>query len=256
MDMAHIKNTDLEQVKRFFFSHYAPNNAILTLSGNIGYDLAFELSQKWFGPIEKRVINSRKLPAEPEQTQERILTIEKDVPSTALYKVWHIGKRNSKDFYTLDLITDLLAGGESGRLHTKLVREKKLFSEINAYLTSDIDPGLIIIQGKLMKGIDIQHADDSVNEVINSLQNKNEINNEMEKVKNKFESSTIFSNTSILNKAANLSFFELLGNPGLINNEVDAYRNVSHGMVLEALKKYFVPSNCCTINYISSRKEK
>jgi zinc protease len=256
MDTAHIKNINLEQVKSFFFSHYAPNNAILALTGNIGYDLAFELSQKWFGPIEKRVIKPRKLPAEPEQTQERILTIEKDVPSTALYKVWHIGKRNSKDFYTLDLITDLLAGGESGRLHTKLVREKKLFSEINAYLTSDIDPGLIIIQGKLMKGIDIQHADDSVNEVINSLQNKNGISNEIEKVKNKFESSTVFSNTSILNKAANLSFFELLGNPGLINNEVDAYRNVSHGMVREALKKYFVPSNCCTINYISSRMEK
>ena len=256
MDMAHIKNTDLEQVKSFFFSHYAPNNAILALTGNIGYDLAFQLSRKWFGPIEKRTIQSRNLHAEPEQTEERILTIERDVPSTALYKVWHIGPRNGKDFYTLDLITDLLAGGESGRLYTKLVRGKKLFSEINAYLTADIDPGLIIVQGKLMKGVDIQQADESVNEVINGLQSENEIKDEMEKVKNKFESSTVFSNTSILNKAANLSFFELLGEPGLINNEVDAYRNVSHGMVIEALERYFNPTNCSTINYISTRKKK
>ena len=100
------------------------------------------------------------------------LTVERDVPSDALYKVWHIGPRKSNDFYTLDLITDLLAGGESGRLHTKLVREKKLFSEINAYITSDIDPGLIIVQGKLMKGIDIQHADESVNEVIKGSKRK------------------------------------------------------------------------------------
>ena len=256
MDMAHIKNTDLEQVKRFFFSHYAPNNAILALTGNIEYDLAFKLSQKWFGTIEKRVIPVRNLPSEPEQTQERTLSIERDVPSTALYKVWHIGPRKSKDFYTLDLITDLLAGGESGRLHTKLVREKKLFSEINAYLTADIDPGLIIVQGKLMKGVDIQLAEKSVNEVINGLLSRNDIKDEMEKVRNKFESSTVFSNTSILNKAANLSFFELLGDPGLINNEVHSYRNVSHESVIDAIKRYFIPSNCCTIKYISTRKEK
>jgi predicted Zn-dependent peptidase len=256
MDMAHIKNADLEQIKSFFFSHYAPNNAILALTGNIEYDLAFKLSRKWFGPIEKRAIRSRNLPAEPQQTMARILTIEKDVPSTALYKVWHVGPRNSKDFYTLDLITDLLAGGESGRLYTKLVREKKLFSEINAYLTADIDPGLIVVQGKLMKGIDIQHADESVNEVINGLLREKVIKVEMEKVKNKFESSTVFSNTSILNKAANLSFYELLGNPELINNEVELYRNVSHGMVIEALEKYFVPANCSTINYMSTRQEK
>lgn len=256
MDMAHIKNTDLEQVKKFFFSHYAPNNAILALTGNIGYDLAFKLSRKWFGPIEKRTIQPRNLPAEPEQKEARILTIERDVPSTSIYKVWHIGPRNSKDFYTLDIITDLLAGGESGRLYTKLVRGKKLFSEINAYLTADIDPGLIIVQGKLMKGIDIQEADKSINEVINGLLRENEIKDEMEKVKNKFESSTVFSNTSILNKAANLSFFELLGDPGLINNEVNANRNVSHRMVIESLERYFNPTNCSTINYISTQKER
>jgi zinc protease len=256
MDISHIENTDIEQIKKFFFSHYAPNNAILALTGNISYDLAFELSQKWFGPIERREVKVRNLPAEPIQNEARILTIEKDVPSNALYKVWHIGPRNSHDFYTLDLITDLLSGGETGRLHTKLVRGEKLFSEINAYITSDIDPGLITINGKLMKGIDIQHAEESVNEVINSLVFENGIKDEMEKVKNKFESSTVFSNTSILNKAMNLSFCELLGNPDLINQEVDGYRNVNQEMVMEATRKYFVPSNCSTIYYKSTRSEK
>ncbi|MCX6254376.1 MAG: pitrilysin family protein [Bacteroidia bacterium] len=255
MDITHIKNADLKQIKKFFFSHYAPNNAVLALTGNITYELASQLAQKWFSPIGIRKVQSRNLPAEPVQSEERYLTIEKDVPSTALYKVWHIGPRNSLDFYTLDLITDLLAGGESGRLYTKLVREKKLFSEINAYLTSDIDPGLIFVQGKLMKDIDIQHAEEAVNEVINSLQNRNGIKDEMEKVKNKFESSTVFSNTSILNKAANLSFYELLGNPDLINHEVDVYRNVSQEMVIETIRRYFVPSNCSTLYYKSTRKK-
>jgi predicted Zn-dependent peptidase len=256
MDMSHIKNTDIDHVKNFFYSHYAPNNAILTLAGNIGYDLAVKLTQKWFGPIEKRTISPRNLPAEPVQSEERILTVEKDVPSEAIYKVWHIGPRKSADFYTLDLLTDLLAGGESGRLYTTLVREKKLFSEINAYLTADIDPGLIIIQGRLMNGVDIQFANESVNVVVNSLKNKNGIIEEMEKVKNKFESSTVFSNTGILNKAANLSFNELLGDPGLINSEVEKYRNVNHAMVVDAIDRYFVSTNCSTVNYKSSRKEK
>ncbi|TAL78131.1 MAG: insulinase family protein, partial [Bacteroidetes bacterium] len=254
-DISHIENTDLEQVKLFFFTHYAPNNAILTLTGNINYDLSIRLCQKWFGPIEKRNVQSRKLPPEPIQKEGRVLIVEKDVPSTALYKVWHIGPRNSPDFSTLDLITDLLAGGESGRLYTKLVREKKLFSEINAYLTSDIDPGLIFIHGKLMKGIDIQHAEEAINEVITNLQKRNGIHDEMEKVKNKFESSTVFSNTGILNKAMNLSFYELLGDAGLINLEIDAYRKVSREMVVEGTRKYLVPSNCSTLYYKSTRKE-
>jgi len=254
MDIAHIQNVNLEQVKSFFFSHYAPNNAIMALTGNINYDRAFELSQKWFGPIENRAIKPRNLPEEPVQTEERILNIERDVPSDALYKFWHIGPRNSKDFYTIDLITDLLAGGESGRLHTKLVREKKLFSEINAYMTADIDPGLMVVQGKLMNGIDLQQADNMVNEVINSILNPKDIGEEMEKVKNKFESSTVFSRTSILNKAANLSFFEILGNPELINNEVTAFRSVTPQMVSNSVIRYFIPSNCSTLNYISTRK--
>jgi zinc protease len=256
MDMDHVKNADLEQIKKFFFSHYAPNNAILALTGNIQFEKAFGLSQKWFGPIESRAIRTRNLPVEPPQTEERRLTLKRDVPSDSLYKVWHIEGRKSPDFFTLDVVTDLLAGGESGRLYNRLVRQEKLFSEINAYMTADIDPGLIIVQGKLMSGIDIHDADRAVNEVIASLNDSNGIDEEMEKVKNKFESSTVFSNSSILNKAANLSFFELLGDAGLINREVENYRNVTYSMVTEAIAKYLIPSNCSTLMYLSDRKEK
>lgn len=256
MDISHIEKVDLEQIKKFFFSHYAPNNAIIALTGNITYYTAYELAKKWFGPVERRKVQIRSIPSEPIQNVERKLTVEKDVPSEALYKVWHIGPRKSGDFYALDLITDLLSGGESGRLHTILVREKKLFSEINAYITSDIDPGLIIVQGKLMKGIDIQHADEAVNEVINGLKNSTDLKNEMEKVKNKFESSTVFANSNIMNKAVNLSFYELLGDPELINKEVDEYRKVTHETVKEVTGRYLVPSNSSTLYYKSTRKDK
>ncbi len=256
MDISHIEKTNLDQIKSFFFSHYAPNNAILTLTGNINYAHALSLAQKWFGPIARRKVPERNLPAEPLQNEERILSVEKDVPSDAIYKVWHTGPRLSDDFFTLDLITDLLAGGESGRLYTKLVREKKMFSEINAYITSDIDPGLIIVQGKLMKDISLNHAEEAINEVIAGLGNKVSVGNEMEKVKNKFESSSVFSNTSILNKAVNLAFYELLGNAELINREVEFYRNVTQEMVIDVTRRYLIPSNCSTLFYKSTRKNK
>ncbi len=255
MDISHISEVSLPQIRDFFFSYYAPNNSILALTGNISTDRAISLSQKWFGKIEKRDIRPRDLPAEPEQTEERMLTVERDVPVDALYKVWHTGPRTGKDFYTLDLITDLLAGGESGRLYTRLVRQKKLFSEINAYITSDIDPGLIILHGKLMKGIDIHHAEESVNMVIDDLKEKYPSSPEMEKVKNKFESENVFANTSILNKAINLSFYDLIGNTDLINSEVNLYRKTDRMMVIEAARRYFDPANCSTLYYKSARKK-
>ena len=253
MDIKHIENVELDEIKKFFFSHYAPNNAILSITGNINPEKAFRLTKKWFGQIDKRKIKHRNLPAEPIQSEERFLAIEKDVPSDAIYKAWHTEPRTSRDFFTLDLVTDLLAGGESGRLHTKLVRELKLFSEINAYLTADIDPGLIIVQGKLMKGIEIELAEKAINNVISELENSTGIKEEMEKVKNKFESSTVFSNTSILNKAVNLSFNELLGDADLINREVELYHDVNEERVIEAIRKYFAPSNCSTLYYKSNR---
>jgi predicted Zn-dependent peptidase len=254
MDMSHIEKVELEEIKNFFYSHYAPNNAIMCLAGDISAKEAFLLSQKWFGPIEKRKITGRNLPSEPIQTEERKLTIERDVPSDALYKVWHTNTRISPDFQVLDLTTDLLSGGESGRLYSSLVKERKLFSEINAYITSDIDPGLMIIHGNLLPDVKFKEADDAINEVIESIKTTGGIpEDEIDKVKNRYESATVFGNTSALNKAVNLSFYELLGDPEMINNEVENYRKITSEIVNKAASKYFISSNCSTLYYKSKR---
>jgi len=255
MEISHLENVSLDDVRNFFYSRYTPGNAILTLAGNINSDKAYELAVKWFGPIPVRVSAERKLPAEPVQTEERTLTVERSVPADALYKAWHMGSRTSDDFYSLDLLTDLLAGGESGRLYNKLVREKNLFSEINAYITSDIDPGLVILSGKLMKGTDILKAERAVNEVIEELKDTTLTVRELEKVKNKFESSTVLSNTSILNKAMNLSVYELLGDIHLVNREVEKFRSVTRKMVRDTAVRYLNPDNCTTLFYLSTSKK-
>jgi predicted Zn-dependent peptidase len=250
-DITHIEKVNLEQIKGFFFSHYAPNNAILTITGNIEPLKAYKLAEKWFGPVERREIVSRDLLPEPEQTEARRLMLEKDVPSNAIYKAWHICPRISHDFYSLDLITDLLAGGESGRLYSSLVRGKKLFSDINAYLTGEVDPGLLLINGKIMDGIDIHDAEEAIIQELEELKKELIGDDELEKVKNKYEAETVFSNTSILNKAMNLSVHELLGDAGAINREVELYRSITSRMVIESATYYLRASNCSTLYYKS-----
>jgi len=253
-NMSHIEKVTMADVKDFFFSHYAPNNAILSVAGNIKkHEDIVSLANKWFGPISRREIALRKLAPEPVQNEERMTEIEKDVPSNVLYKAWHICKRAEKDFYTLDLLTDILSGGESGRLYSSLVREKKLFSDINAYLSGELDPGLMIINGKLMDGISFKIADKAVNEIIEDLQKIAVPDPEIEKVKNKFESSMVFSNTSVLNKAMNLCFYELLGDANEVNHEVELYNRVNSEMVREAAEKYLQPANCSSLLYKSKK---
>jgi zinc protease len=255
LDINHVKNSRLEHIREFFFSHYAPNNAIIAVAGNVTTERIRALSEKWFGPVPRRKTATRNIPAEPTQTSERIMTVERNVPSDAIYKAWHVCPRTADDFYVMDLLSDILAGGESGRLYTKLVRGKNLFSEINAFLTADIDPGLMVVTGKLMEGVRVEDAERSVNDVINELLDKVPDPGEIEKVKNKFESSSVLLNTGILHKAMNLAFCELIGDPALINTEVERYRSTDGEMVMKAARKYLNPENCSTLYYLSSKKE-
>jgi predicted Zn-dependent peptidase len=255
-DISHIEKVTLSDAKDFFFSHYAPNNAILSVSGNVNSEEVIRLAKKWFEPINKREISSRRLAAEPVQTEKRKLTVERDVPSDIIYMAWHICPRGDRNFNILDVLTDILAGGESGRLYSSLVRDKKLFTDINAYLTGEIDPGLLIINGKLMDGISFDAAEVAINGIIEGLQKVPVPTLEMEKVRNKFEASMVFSNSSVQNKAMNLGFYELLGDANSVNNELKLYFSVVPEKVMEAASNYIVPANCSTLLYKSLKTGK
>jgi predicted Zn-dependent peptidase len=247
-----IRSIDIEEIKAFFRSYYSPCNAIMSITGNITASRSLKLIKKWFDNIEPGKAKTRNIPVEPEQVVSNSLTVERNVPVHALYKAWHTGARTAGDFYTLDLVTDLLAGGESGRLNTRLTREKRIFSDIDIYITADIDPGLIILHGRLMNGVDMHRAEESVEKVIDSLVTEAPRAREVEKVKNKYESASIHGYTNILNKAISLSYFELLGDADLINNEVRLYRETDRMVVTETASRVFRAANCSTLYYNSS----
>lgn len=254
IEISHIEDASDETIRNFYYSHYAPNNAILCLAGNIEIDDAKQLVDKWFGDIERRDIKERNLPVEPEQTEARFLEVERDVPSPALYKVWHSPIRNSVDFVALDLITDILAGGESGYMQNILVREKQLFSSANIYVTSEIDPGLISFSGTLLPGVDMRKAEEAVLELIDDMINKPLSHRDIEKVKNRHEASAIYGNTGILNKAMNMSLYELLGDVRLFDKELETYRQLSEDDIIGVTQRYLTSINCSTIYYNTKHK--
>jgi len=252
----HIKDARLSDVKSFFYSHYAPNNAILSISGNVDTEQIYKLSEKWFGSIEKRNIASRKLDKEPKQTEARTLTEKRDVPSHAIYKAYHMCDRRSELYHSTDLISDILANGLSSRLYQSLVKEKRLFSSINAYIAGSLDPGQFIISGKIMDGICINEADKAINSQLEKLKMEKIPGKELEKVKNKLESSLVFSEISVLNKAMNLGYYELLGDAKLANLEIEKYRNVTSGQMQTIAQDIFDIKNSSTLNYLSRNQNK
>jgi zinc protease len=251
-EISHIEDACLDDVKNFFYSHYAPNNAILTLSGSIKSDEAVELAKKWFGPVPSRIIKPRNISVEPVQTDYRYLEVQRPVPSPAVYLAWHMGDRFSREYYILDLLSDILSNGMSARLFLHLVKDRKLFSDIDAYITGDRDPGLFVISGRLANGIAPEAGIKAVHEEIEKLIDGTIADRELNKVKNRAESQFLFSNMNVQNKAMNLAYFEWLGDAGMIDREMDQIRSVTVAEIKENARTLFRDTNCSCLVYLNN----
>lgn len=248
-EISHIENATMEDVRSFFFSHYAPNNAILAVTGNISLEETIAMAEKWFGPIQRRDVIKRNLIKEPEQLQERRETVERNVPVDAIYMAFHMSNRKDRNYYAYDMLSDLLSNGRSSRFIQNLVQEKKFFSNIDAYISGSVEEGLFHISGKPVPSISLKDAEKAIWEELEAIKNSELPLNELDKVKNKYESEQIFSNMNYLNVATNLAFFELLGNAEDINNEVEKYRSVDADHIQMVAKKTFTPNNSSTLYY-------
>ncbi len=248
-EISHIEHATMEDVKRFFYSHYAPNNAILTVVGDVQTEDIKRLTQKWFGDIERRAVKERKLPLEPPQTQARILSVERDVPANALYKAYHMCKRTDAEFYATDLLSDVLSMGDSSRLYQHLVKEKQLFTDLDAYISGSIENGLFLFSGKLADNVSFEDAESALLSEIEQITKNPPAKNELQKVKNKLESKMKFGEMNALNNAMTLSYFELIGKAEDYNNEINKYLAVTEADILQVAQSVLRPENSSTLYY-------
>lgn len=250
-DLKHIEDATLKDVKDFFFEHYTPANAILTVAGNVTTARVKELAENWFSDIPAGKKYERRVPKEPQQTEARFMEVKADVPLDALFKCWHIYSRLDKRYYSTDLVTEILGSGASSRLYESLVKGKQLFSSISCSHTGSIDEGLLVIEGKLIKGRSIEEGEEAILEELEKMKNEEIASTELEKVKNKTESMLAFEDLSLMNRANSLANYELLGDADLMNKELEFYQAVTAKEIQQVCKDIFVNTNCSTLYYRS-----
>lgn len=245
----HISEATLPDVQAFYERFYRPNNAVLVIAGRVNAQDTYQLVKKWFADLPGGDTVQHILPPEPPQLllQQRVL--HSNAPSPALYLAFHIPSRTDRDFYAVDLISDLLGNGPSSRLYRRLLKQRQLFASIDCYISGTIDPGLLIVEAKPVAGITLDQAQTAIWKELARLKTDGVSQWELEKVQNKVESNLIFSEVSALNKAINLAFFEILGNAELINQESHLYRRVTTQQVQSAAQSILVEENCSVVYY-------
>ncbi len=250
-ELSHIEHAKMEDVKAFFKKHYNPQNAIMVVGGDVDTEEVKLLAEKWFGSIPSGEKYVRNLPAEAPQTEERRETVTAKVPLNSVYIAFQAPERVSEVYYVTDLISDLLSRGNSSRLYKSLVKEKQLFSEIHAYMTGSLDTGMFVIDGKPLPGISIEEAEASVWEELEKLKAETVPVDELTKVKNKTESTMVFSEISLLDTAMNIAYYELLGDAELLNAETARYLAITAQQIQQQAQAMFVKTNSSTLIYLT-----
>ncbi len=254
-DITHIENSTMEDVKSFYKKYYNPNNAIMVLAGNISVEEAKPLCEKWFGDIPSGANLERNLPEELPQKKARRLSVERDVPSDALYIVFPMYNRLHVDYQATDLLSDVLSNGPSSRLYRKLVKEKGVFADLDAYIGGDKDPGLFIFSGKPSVGVSLKQAEQELWVEIERIKEQKVEEQELQKVKNKLESSMIFGEVSILNKAMSLAYYESISQAEDLNLEVDKYRKVTSQQLQRVAQELFSKEKSNTLFYQAKKSD-
>jgi predicted Zn-dependent peptidase len=248
-EISHIENATLDDVKAFFKSFYCPNNAVLVVAGNISLEKCKTLCEKWFAPIPKQQINKPPYQKEPKQTEPRKETVYAEVPQDMIVMAYHIPARTEKGYYVADLISDILGAGKSARLYNALVKKNPMFSELDAYLSGDIDEGLLLVEGKLLPNISMEEAENAILSELDKLKIAEVEELELQKVKNKSETNILFNDVGSLNKAMKLAYAWVLGDIELVNKEAEIYLSVNHNDIKQLAKEIFDQNNCSTLYY-------
>lgn len=253
-EISHIEEATMDDVKGFFKKFYHPGNAVLVLAGDVTVAKAKELAEKWFEPIPAQKMPNQEIAVEPKQEAYRVEETSAPVPLDAFYMSFHMAARADEEYHTHDLLSDVLGRGKSSLLYQKLVEEQKVFNSINAFVNGSIDPGLLNIQGKLNQNFSLDEAEEAIWQLLDEFVATGIADKDLEKVKNKAESSQVFSDMELLNRAMNLAYAEMLGDANLANQEIEKIRKVTVADIEAAAKQLLKRENASVLKYQAENK--
>lgn len=253
-EISHIERVTLDDVKHFFYTHYAPNNAVIAISGNVTLERAREGLERWFGPIPSRDIAPRLYQPEPPVMAPRTLTVTGHVPQPLVVVAYPMAGYGQPGYIEADLITDVLASGRSSRYYRSLVMADSLFTEADASIAGSEEPGFLMLRGRLSDASAgaVERAVDALNDRARELaadEGKGGLTHrELERALNRYDSNQRFSMLSYLSRAQELAMAEMHGED--INSRADTYRRVTRGDVVATASQVFDPDHACTLIYL------
>ena len=248
--LSHIADVPVSVIRKFYKKHYAPDNAVLAVVGNIQFEQVIEWSNKWFGNIPAKGVVKTALPVEPRQTRQRRKVVRRNVPENALYMGFHMGGRLDADYYPCDVISDVLSNGYSGRLLLRLVREQKLFSKIDAFISGSEDAGMFWIYSRVAPDVTMKEAEDAIWNELELLKTELVPQEELEKVRNRFESEYTFRNIGGENFGNNLALACWRGNLDSHLREPELYSAVTADTLRTTAKELFRKGNATVLHYM------
>jgi predicted Zn-dependent peptidase len=252
-DISHIEDATMDDVRSFFQRYYHPNNAILCVAGNFELNFIQDKISHWYGDIPTKLKPARIVPSEPEQTEFRELTLERNVPADAFYYAFKMSHRKSFEYYITDLISDALGREKSSRLYNKLKKELNLVSEINAYITGSLDEGLLMISGKMNDGVGLEKLDKELWSELAAFVSEPLSETELNKLNIKIRTAREFQDQGLLNRAMNLCQYELLGDAAAINEDLNVYQSITSEHICEVGRQVLKKENCSLLKI--KRKE-
>ncbi len=253
--IAHIKNANQEDVTAFFNQNYAPNNCILVVAGKVSLDRTKELCEKWFAPIRAQKSQLNQIKKEPKQRKIRRKTVVSNVPANLLIMAFHMDQRQSKNFYVMDLLSDIMGSGKGSILYQELIKKNPVFSEIDAYITADAEPGLFILEGRMLPNIGFEEAEKRIWDVLDKIKLENFEEDVLKRVQHKNETSIRFGDINPLNRAMKLAYADYLGDVELVNKEIDNYLSVTVDEIRRESGLVFIESNCSVLSYKMKENE-
>ena len=255
--MADLNAATVADVQNFFRIYYAPNNAVLTLVGDLDPAEALEQVKKYFGDIPSQPAPPKVDLTEPEHYGQRRETIEDPLARLPMILMaYHIPAGNTADNYALQVLADILSRGESSRLYQHLVKDQQMATSIHVQADARIGPSLFYVVAMPRPGVKPEDLEKAIEAEIATVQKEGVTEAEMGKARAQFRREQIQSRQSDLYTAIRIGEYAVMFNdPDLINTIFDKFNAVTAEQVKEAANKYLIPSQQAVVMDLPARQK-
>lgn len=253
----YIDEARLEEFIEFHSRFYVPNNAILSIAGDIDPVATRELVTKYFGDIPRGTKEIfRPNIVEPKQTAEVRDTVYDNIQLPAVVQAYHMPAMGTPDYYALSMLTTLLSDGESSRFNKTIVDQQQKALYVGSFPIPLEDPGLFLVFGIVSMGIDPADLESSINEEIKKAQTIELTDREFEKLRNKIENDFVSRNSTVAGIAESLSDYKMyFGDANLINTEIDKYMKVTKADIMRVANQYLIKDNRAVLYYLPKQSQ-